>query len=87
METINSSIQRSFPKHPNIFMFIDNLKLYESQRASDLYYLHLGEPSQRRRRTEDVIRDRKIEENTSKLLNREISIMQFLKTMAVKEYI
>lgn len=88
VEAINSSVQRDFPGKTNIFKFTDSLKLYESEKSSDLHCLsketNLDKQLQRRRK-EDRIRDAKIKANTDLLKVGAITAIEFLEAMAVKE--
>lgn len=88
MEGLNSNIQRDFPKKTDIFKFIDALKLFESQKSSDLHTLSLEETSQnefQRRHPKDRIRDEKIKTNTELLADDSISVLDFLKSMATTD--
>lgn len=85
VESLNSSIQRSFPSTPNIFSFILNLQLFDSIKSTDLYQLHLGSitnPQLGKRRLEDQERDEKIKLCTDNLKKGEISVQEILMLMA-----
>lgn len=84
LESLNSVIQRGFPKNTHIFKFTDALKLFESEKSSDLYQLSLEKPSDRdfgRRRKKDILRNEKIKRNTELLENDMISVLDFLQNM------
>lgn len=88
VESLNSDIQREFPKQTTIFKFIDALKMHESERSSDLHFLSLEKTTDKqlqRRRKEDRDRDEKIKRFTHLLMNGEISILEFLKAMSAKK--
>lgn len=85
VESINSVIQRSFPGRPHIFSFIENLRLHETKKSTDLYNLTQGMISNEQliqRRKEDQERDQKIKELSGKLENAKISVLAFLKQTA-----
>lgn len=85
LEALNSAIQHWFPSNPNIYSFIDHLRLYESIKSSDLYQLSTEEISSKqleRRRTKDKNRDEKIKKLTSSLKIGEISVAGFLEAMS-----
>lgn len=85
VEALNSVIQRSFPTNPNIFKFIENLRLHESIKSTDLYKLECGNvPDQQlqRKRAEDRKREDKIKMCSEMLKDGEISVAEFLKMMA-----
>lgn len=88
VEGLNSVIQKDFDANTNIFKFTDSLRLFESEKSSDLHYLSLENKPKyefQRRRREDQIRDEIIKENTELLKNGMISVLQFLKAVATKE--
>lgn len=85
VEAMNSVIQRSFRTNPHIYQFIENLRLHESVKSTDLYQLTLGSitnPKLKKKRAEDQMRDEKIRMCTDKLQNGNISIAEFLRLMA-----
>lgn len=85
VEAINSSLQRDFPGKTNIFKFTDSLKLYESEKSSDLHFLSMKknlDQQLQRRRKEDRIRDAKIQSNTDLLKIGVITPIEFLEAMA-----
>lgn len=81
VEGINSVIQRHFPQKPDIFHFVENLKMHESIKSSDLHRLFLKK-RQVRKRKEDEEREERIQICSEHLKNGEISAMQFLKLLA-----
>lgn len=85
VEAMNSVIQRSFPTNPHIFKFIDNLRLFESIKSSDLYQLTLGDITNQtllRKRALDRERDSKIKVLSEKLQIGVITVAEFLELMA-----
>lgn len=42
IEALNSTIQRTFPSSPSIFTFIQNLRLFDCIKSTDLHQLHLS---------------------------------------------
>lgn len=85
VEAMNSVIQRSFRTNPHIYQFIENLRLHESIKSTDLYQLTLGSitnPKLISKRAEDRKRDDKIRICSEKLQNGDISVAEFLKLMA-----
>lgn len=85
VEALNSTIQRTFPNKPNIFNFIENLRLFDAIKSSDLYQLHLGTISNEKRkkkRLKDQQRDQKINLCTASLQKEEINVLEFLQLMA-----
>lgn len=88
VESLNSVIGRSFPKHPHILKFIDHLKLHEFTKSYDLAKLSKCDtpPKQlERKRKADREREEKIVFFTKKLKTKEISASEFLDAMATKE--
>lgn len=88
VESINSYIQRTFPGQTNIFKFVDNLKLHETTKASDLFQLSINEISSKQlkmKRKEDQKRQNKINVLTEHLKSGEISAAIFLESMSVKK--
>lgn len=88
VEAVNSSIQRSFVKRPNILQFTDYLRLYDAIKTTDLYQLLRKEilnEEYARKRAEDRKRGQKITHFTYLLKNKEISISEFLKAMSSNE--
>lgn len=85
LESVNSSIQRSFPKSPNIFTFIENLRLFDSIESTNLYQLRLGSitnPRLEKQRQEDRKRNEKIKLCTESLKKKELTVLNFLSIMA-----
>lgn len=88
VESLNSVIGRSFPKHPHILKFIGHLKLHEFTKSYDLSNLTKSDtpPKQlERKRKADREREEKIVFFTKKLKAKEISASEFLDAMATKE--
>lgn len=90
VEALNSAVQRSFPDSPNIFNFIQNLRLFDSIKSSDLYQLTLQEISNnnvKKRRLEDQQRDEKIHMCSESLKNEDITVLDFLHLMSEKHIV
>lgn len=92
VESLNSTIGRSFPKHPSILKFVEHLKLHEFGKYCDLLNLSKPDlPSKQlekqlnRKRKIDREREEKIVFFTKKLKTKEIGPSEFLDAMATKE--
>lgn len=88
VEAINSVIQRSFPGQTNIFKFTDSLRMHEAIKSTDMYQLYSGDITSdqlERRRLGDASREEKIKRLTMQLKNDEITLIDFLKSMSVKD--
>lgn len=83
LESFNSVIGRSFPKHPNIFRFIDYMKMHESHIVLKMWALLECEGKDAFQRKRD--RDDKIKYATGMLKRDEISVVEFLEAVANDE--
>lgn len=89
VESMNSVMQRTFQKRPNIFNYVANLKLFESTQSTIMYQLHTNvilNEELKRKRAEDQKREEKIRYFTEKLRNNEISVYKFLMQMADNKF-
>lgn len=87
-ESLNSLLNRSFPKHPHIFKFVESLKLFEFSKANNMLDFATNEvPKEQfgRKRKTDQERDMKIKHFSGLLKNDEISVNDFLEAMANKD--
>lgn len=86
LESINSHIGRSFPKHPNIFKFIDCLKQYEYTRSTKMRKLIQNCPKRQmeRKHNKDKEREKKIKHFTSLFRRKKINLGIFLEAMSNK---
>lgn len=88
VESLNSVLGRSFPKHPHILKYMDHLKLHEFFKYCDLINLSKSDISQKqldRKRKVDREREEKIAFFTKKLKTKEILPSEFLDAMAIKD--
>lgn len=89
LESFNSVLGRSFPRHPHIFRFIDRLRLHEFSKSLDLMNLikdDVPDSQFQRRRLLDRQREDKIKYFTHLLrTDDEITPADFLEAMANKE--
>lgn len=87
LESFNSVIGRSFPKHPNIFRFIDYMKMHESNivlKMRSLLECDVPNVSQRKR---DLERDAKITKATKMLGEKQIAVEEFLEIVSTDEMV
>lgn len=87
IESLNSVVQRKFPKSRNIFSFIEGLRLEDAIKTSDLYQLLIGNVSNQqlmRKRLTDQYRDQKIRSFSARYQNGTVSIEMFLKLVSLK---
>lgn len=87
VESLNSVLGRSFPKHPHIFKFIDRLRLHEFSKYLDMLDLVKDEvPDEQfqRKRLRDKERQEKIVFFTNALKKGDISPGEFLEAMSIK---
>lgn len=87
LESMNSQIGRSFPRHPNIFKFIECLKQHEYTKATIMKKLITNCPKNQmnRKHQEDKERDEKIRHFSSLFAKKKIGIGMFLEAMANKK--
>lgn len=81
LEAMHSVIQWSFHPNPHIYKLIDDLKLHEAKKATDLYRVSKGDEIQQKR-AEDKKRAEKIKECLENLKNGDISVAKFLDLMS-----
>lgn len=69
LEALNSVLKRTFTLHPNIFKFMDRLKVYEFGKQLQMFNLLQEDPSEtfQRRKLIDRLRDEKIQTALHKL--------------------
>lgn len=85
VEALNSTVQKTFPDLPNIYTFVQNLRLFDSIKSTDLHQLTLPTTSEvkaKMRRLKDHHRDEKILLCSQSLSNKDITILEFLYLMA-----
>lgn len=88
LESVNSTLGRSFPKHPHIFRFIDRLRLYEFSKLLNMLDLVKNEdPDQQfqRKRQRDKEREAKIQFFTKACMENGVNWGEFLDAMANKD--
>lgn len=87
LESFNSVIGRSIPKHPNIFRFIEYMKLHEFNIMLNMWKLpELDEPDTAHRKL-DRERDEKIKYATEMLKLNQITIEDFLGAVSIENMI
>lgn len=86
LESINSHIGRSFPKHPNIFKFIDCLKQYEYTKTTKMRKLIENCPKKQmeRKHKKDKEREKKIIHFSSLFRRKKIDLALFLEAVSNK---
>lgn len=87
IESLNSVIQRKFPKSRNIYSFIEGLRLQDSIKSSDLYQISIGNITNQqlmRKRPSDQYREQKIQSFSARYQQGNISIETFLKLLSTK---
>lgn len=85
VESMHAIFGKSFPKRPNIYNFIENIKQFEYSKADTIRQLNKDNIVHKKKRVEDQKRDEKIN-RLSRLLSRQIiSIKDFLNEMASDE--
>lgn len=85
VESMNAQMGRYFPKHGNIWQFIEQLKFYENMKARDMLKiakLNVEERTQSQKTKKARDRDSKIKTLSEQLKNRDISAIEFLEMMA-----
>lgn len=88
LESLNSQLNRTFGRaHPNIFEFIEHLKLHEAFKSNIMLAKTTSVTKEQLepRRKRDKERNLKIEFFTEKFANNEISVVEFLTAMANKD--
>lgn len=90
VEALNSTVQRTFPNSPTIFTFVQNLRLFDSIKSTDLHQLHsntMANQPKKKKRLEDQQRDDKIDICSDSLRKEEIGVFEFLRIMADKNIV
>lgn len=83
LETLNGELGKLIQPHPNIWSFMDNLKLIEFQKSNILMQkVHENHVCFERKRPKDQERERDIRDLTKLLKNKKISSHQFLEEIA-----
>lgn len=87
VESDNSVLGRLIPKHPNIYKFIDGIKVHEFARQRELLELESFCPDKqlKRKRNEDVEREAKIKRANDQLLEEKITPGQFLEVFSADQ--
>lgn len=84
-ESMHSQMNRSFPKKPQIFKFMECLKTHEFGKTTDLQILskdYVPETQFQRKLPKDRKRDNKINHFSNLLATKMISVGEFLEAMA-----
>lgn len=76
---------RNFPKRPNIYNFIENIRQFEFSQADTMCQLIKGVTKPKKKREKDQKRDEKIDRMSILLARHKISIDQFLYEMSSDE--
>lgn len=84
IESLNSQLNRSFPKRGHIWKFIEQLKYHEFSKANDMQKLTKIDVKMERKRKSDRERERKIKFLTSLLKEGTIDVGVFLDAMGNK---
>lgn len=86
VESLNSQIVRSFPKHPSIFKFCERLKQHEFTKATRMRKLLIDCPAKQlnRKHRVDHEREDKIKYFSSLFKKGSIDVSMFLEAMANK---
>lgn len=87
LESLNSVLGRSFPKHPHIYRFIDYLKLNESNSCLEMWSLIAQDVPSGPIRKKDIDRQARIKKCTDSLKTKTISVAQFLDEMTKDEHL
>lgn len=82
VESMHAVFGRTFPRRPNIFNFIENLRQFEFSKFDRIGQLIDGDEMPRVRREKDRKRDEKINRQSTLLANKMISMEEFLDMMA-----
>lgn len=88
VESINSVLQRSFPDPTQIFKFIEQLKLFDTIKSTDLHQISTGliiKSSLQQKRAADRKRDEQIQQCTNDLKSNAISVGKFLEQVSIKD--
>lgn len=87
LESFNSVLGRSCPKHPHIYRFIDYLKLHESNVCLEMWSLIDTAVPAGPKRSRDIERQAKIKECTALLKSQCISVAEFLDAVTEDIYL
>lgn len=71
LESLNSVLKRTFPLHPNMFRFMERLKVFEFGKQLKMFDSMRKGPSENRRRLQDRLRDEKVRNILHQLNNTE----------------
>lgn len=82
VESMHGVFSKHFPKHPNIFDFIANLRQHESTITDKIEQLVDDDGPSQMIHEKDRIRDEKINRYSKLLRNKSISFKQFLSEMS-----
>lgn len=83
LEALNGELGKLFQMHPNIWSFMDSLKLIEFQKSNTLkQQVAENRVCFERKHQKDQIRERDISELTRLLKNKRLSPQQFLREIA-----
>lgn len=88
LESLNAVLGRLLPRHPNIYKFVDGIKIHEFSKYNELLQLSsMKENATKlsRKRKRDQERDDKIKKATQELTEKKISTSEFLETFSNNE--
>lgn len=84
VESSNSQMKRSFPKHGNIWKFSEQLKFFESMKSAEMKKLIESNNPKKTQKKSTIDKQEKIEFLTASLKQGQINIEQFLEAMSMK---
>lgn len=84
VESLNAVFGRKFPKRPNIYDFIENLRQFEYSMADAMMDLTDVDEERKMKREKDRVRDEKIDRLSQQLSHGIISFGSFLNHMATE---
>lgn len=89
VESMNSALNRGCKARPNIFKFIDRIRLHEFSKQLDLIDLFEDDVTEEfeRKRKLDRERELKITHFTNLLLQNDITVQEFLEAMSTKSFL
>lgn len=88
LESLNSVLGRLLPRRPNLYKFVDGLKIHDFAKYKELMELSAekeDEPKQTQKRKSDQERDDKIKQATEKLTKKAITTSEFLEIFSKAE--
>lgn len=85
VESLNSVLGRSCPRHPHLYRFIDYLMLHEFNKSVEKWEIIKGNINLQRKRKVDQNREQKIQYWTGELKKGAVSVQQFLIGVAYLE--